>query len=300
MSVASKKGNDEDKGEEKGEEKEEEKNILITRSSRWEDTSIHSSSEIHTIITALKSKGYNLILHKTIDVVRDDEKVSKALARLLSSDYNFIVFMSVSAVRFMIDAMNASNLDPRMLNRYNVVAVGPSTRDELMSNGIDVRFIPPRYSSYGLIELFSSLHDERYRGARVFIPRSSEATSLLADALTSLGFKVEEEHIYRVVPSRHDGWKDVVEHLVKGSLHYIIFTSSSSVNAFFTILDEYLGSDKAIDTIVSKGIVTIAIGPLTSDTLKAYGLRSYVADEHTLQGTFKLLLKIIEDAEDNL
>ncbi len=298
MGIASKKGED------RKEEKENKKNILVTRSSRWEDTASidsDSGSEIYTLITALKGKGYNLILHKTIDVVRDDEKVAKALTRLLSSDYNFIVFMSVSAVRFMLDAMSSNSLDPSILNRYNVVAVGPSTRDELISNGVDVRFIPPRYSSYGLIELFSSLkHDERYRGARIFIPRSGEATSLLADALTSLGFKVDEEYIYRIVPSRHEGWKDVVEHLVKGSLHYIIFTSSSSVNAFFTILDEYLGRDKAIDTIMSNDIVTIAIGPLTSDTLKAYGLSSYVADEHTLQGTFKLLLKMIEDAEDNL
>lgn len=274
----------------------EEKIVLVTRDSIRDDTSsVHDGTDTDGIIVDLEKRGYHLMLHKTIDVVKDEERVTKALDRLVSSDYNFIVFMSVSAVRFIIDAIYTHNLDPSILNRYRVVAVGPSTKDELVKHGVRVEFIPSRYSSYGLIELFSSL--KAHRGARVFIPRSDEATSLLADALTSLGFEVDEERIYRIVPSRHDGWKSVVEHLVNGSLHYMIFTSSSAVKSFFTVIDEQYGKDKAIDTILSRNIGIIAIGPLTADTLRVYGISPYVADEHTVHGTLKLLLKIVENAE---
>ncbi|MEM3092834.1 MAG: uroporphyrinogen-III synthase [Candidatus Nitrosocaldus sp.] len=280
--------------------------ILITRD-RMEvredgESNASSSSNIKSMIAELEGKGFNLVLHKTIDVVRDEERVINALNRFISSEYDFIVFMSVSAVRFIIDAIHANGLEPSILNdRCYVIAVGPSTRDELVKNGVKVDLIPSRYSSYGLIELFRSIKDDpKYSDkVRVFIPRSREASTLLADALTSLGFRVDEEHIYRIVPSRHDGWKKVAEYLANGSLHYIIFTSSSSVNAFFTLINEYSKDDAIIDAILKNGTGIVAIGPLTADTLRAYGLNPYVADEHTVHGTLKLLLKIVEDIEYN-
>lgn len=279
--------------------------ILLTRDRievrEGEESDASSSNKIKSIIAKLEGKGFNLMLHKTIDVVRDEEKVINALKRFISSEYDFIVFMSVSAVRFIIDAIHASGLEPSILDdRCYVIAVGPSTRDELVKSGVRVDLIPSRYSSYGLIELFRSIKDDPRHGGkvRVFIPRSREASTLLADALTSLGFRVDEEYIYRVVPSRHYGWKEVAEYIADGSLHHIIFTSSSSVNAFFTIINEYSKSN-AVDAILKNGIRIVAIGPLTADTLRAYGLNPYVADEHTVQGTLELLLKIVEDVEDN-
>jgi uroporphyrinogen-III synthase len=46
--------------------------------------------------------------------------------------------------------------------------------------------------------------------------------------------------------------------------------------------------------------ICIAIGPLTYEALLKHGLSANVADEHTVSGTFKLLLKLIKDNMSNV
>ncbi len=67
----------------------------------------------------------------------------------------------------------------------------------------------------------------------------------------------------------------------------IVFTSASNVDAFFNLI-RY---DDTIDML--KKIYIIAIGPFTNDRLKAYGIDAIVADEHTIEGIFRTIKKII-------
>ena len=61
-----------------------------------------------------------------------------------------------------------------------VLAVGPKTRDVLEKENIKVEYMPERYSSVGIGEVFTKLN---VVGKKVIVPRSGASTPFLKDSL---------------------------------------------------------------------------------------------------------------------
>ncbi len=243
----------------------------------------------------LRSKGLTLLQHKVIDLVKDEHRVSKVVKLILNARYDYILFMSSNAVKFIAEELRSRGLEPNIVNnKASIVAVGPSTRDELLNNGIKVDLMPSKYSSYGIVDMFKSM--ECY-GKSILIPRSNKGSSILVDGLGALGMDVHEEYIYKIVPSMHEGWSSITNILTCNNCRlFMIFTSSSIVDTFFKVLHG-IGKDT---TIRKDNLICIAIGPLTHKALLRHGLDATVADEHTIAGTFKLLLYILNDNTNNV
>ncbi len=242
----------------------------------------------------LRSKGLTLLQHKVIDLVKDEHRVSKVVELILNSRYDYILFMSSNAVEFIAEGLRSRGLEPNVVNdKAYIVAVGPSTRDELLNNGIRVDLMPNKYSSYGIVEMFKGM--ECY-GKSILIPRSNKGSNILVEGLGALGMHVHEEYIYKIVPSMHEGWRNIADILKHNDYRlFIIFTSSSIVDTFFKVLHS-IGKD----VIGEDNLVCIAIGPLTYQALLRHGLDARVADEHTIAGTFKLLLNLLNDNTNNI
>jgi uroporphyrinogen-III synthase len=244
----------------------------------------------------LKSMGLTLLQHKVIDVLKDELQVNRVVELIINNRYDYILFMSSSAVRFITQGLRLRGLEPSIINKASVIAIGPSTRSELLSNGIRVDLMPDRYSSYGVLEMFKAM--DCY-GKSILIPRSMEASDILAEGLKALGLDVYEEHIYKIVPSIHEGWGKIAEIICSNKV-FIIFTSSSIVDTFIRVLRGYMNKRKDVISIMKDHAICIAIGPLTYEALLKHGLSASVADEHTVSGTFKLLLKLIKDNMSNV
>jgi uroporphyrinogen-III synthase len=138
-----------------------------------------------------------------------------------------------------------------------------------------------------LAELLSR---KRPEGKSIVIPRSAAANDFAAKALVKLGMKVEEILLYTVrTSSPGEEWQAFVPLLEKKKVDGILFTSASSVRAFFEILGKVSESNERLDRLTK----VISIGPFTSRELEKRGIEYFESEEHTVKGTFELVRGVI-------
>ena len=123
------------------------------------------------------------------------------------------------------------------------------------------------------------------------MPRSAAANNFLAGSLAKLGMHVDEAHVYDVRPAAHDKWSEFMGRLAGNEIDCMVFTSASSVNSFFEVATRYEKDEKVTELLNS--IRVVAIGPFTDDALREHGVRAVVSDEHTIEGTFQITLKLL-------
>jgi uroporphyrinogen-III synthase len=255
------------------------KTIAITRSKE-------DSEEFIQLIMNAKAKPIPL---PTIELVSKGEKiVDEFLSAIKQVDPDFSVFMSSKAVKLLFDtSRKVSKYDTLQLAVANtiVIAVGPKTRAALEAEGIRVAHMPERFSSVGVGEVFTRLNAE---GKKVIIPRSGASTPFLALLLEKIGLVVKEIYLYDVCSFRDTtSWNEFRELFANNKVDGIIFTSASSVNAFFDIM--LMDTDK--QTLLQNLGTTkvVAIGPFTADELKKFGVAPIIADIHTVSGAFETI-----------
>ena len=253
--------------------------IAITRSKE-------DSEEFTRIIS--EENGHAISL-PTIELVSKGEgMVDEFLDALQKDDPDFSVFMSSKAVKLLFDtARKISKYDNLRLAVANtvVVAVGPKTKNALESEGIRVAHIPTRFSSVGVGEVFTRLNAE---GKKVIVPRSGASTPFLAQLLEKIGLKVREIYLYNVKShSDLSKWAEFKELFLKNNMDGIIFTSASSVRAFFEIMLADF-DDSTLKKNLEKTTV-VAIGPFTADELKKFDVQPIVAEVHTVPGAIETI-----------
>lgn len=248
--------------------------IAITRSKE-------DSEEFVKLISGAKAKAISL---PTIELVsKGNGMVDEFLDAIKKDDPDYSVFMSSKAVKLLFDtAKKVSKYEKLQLAVANttVIAVGPKTKAALESEGIRVSHVPERFSSVGVGEVFSLLNAA---GKKVIVPRSGASTPFLAQLLEKIGLKVREIYLYDVKSSSAlSHWVEFKKLFSQSGVDGIIFTSASSVRAFFDIM--LADSDeKTLHGLLGK-TTCIAIGPFTADELKKFGVDPLTADVHTVHG----------------
>ncbi len=253
------------------------KTIAITRSKE-------DSEEFIQLITNAQAKAIPL---PTIELVSKGEKiVDEFLKAIKEDDPDFSVFMSSKAVKLLFDtARKVSKFEKLQLAVANtgVIAVGPKTKAALEAEGIRVAHMPQRYSSVGVGEVFTRLNPE---GKKVIIPRSGASTPFLAQLLDKIGLKVNEIYLYDVCAFKDTSqWNEFRELFANNKVDGIIFTSASSVNAFFEIMLMDSDEKKLLQDL--QKLKVVAIGPFTAEELKKFGANYIIAEVHTVSGAFE-------------
>jgi uroporphyrinogen-III synthase len=253
--------------------------IAITRSKE-------DSEEFTRLISDAKAKAISL---PTIELVsKGDQMVEEFLDAIKTDDPDYSVFMSSKAVKLLFDtAKKISKYEKLQLAVANtiVIAVGPKTKAALESEGIRVSAIPDRFSSVGVGEVFTTLNAE---GKKVIVPRSGASTPFLAQLLEKIGLKVKEIYLYDVKSSSAlTYWVEFKELFSQNKIDGIIFTSASSVRAFFDIMLSDV-DEKTLKNHLEKTTV-VAIGPFTADELKKFGIKPVTADVHTVPGAVEAI-----------
>ena len=193
-----------------------------------------------------------------IEPVGDEGELARLLER---GDHDWIVFTSANAVRA------AGPLLP--LARARCAAVGPGTAAALRELGVEPAFVPERFAAG---EIAAGL--EPLRDARVLLPQSEIAESLLADELRARGAIVEVVDAYRTVPRRPS--PDEVEALREADV--VLLASGSAARSLAS-------AGGAGDALV------VHIGPKTAEVAREVGLSDgIVADEATGQGMIEALV----------
>ena len=259
------------------------KTIAITRSR-------DDSQEFIDLIT--KERG-NVLPLPTIELVSKGEKiVDEFLSALADGDPDYSVFMSSKAASLLFEtAKKVGKFEELQLAIANtiVLAVGPKTKDALEKENVKVAYMPQRYSSVGIGEIFTKLNAV---GKKVIVPRSGASTSFLKDLLEKIGLHVTELYLYDVCTFRDTSqWNEFRDLFSQDKIDGIIFTSASSVRAFFEIMTKDHDENQLIDMLHKTMVVSI--GPFTADELKKFNVKNVVADVHTILGSFDVLAKAL-------
>jgi len=193
--------------------------------------------------------------------------------------YDWLVLTSVNGVvAFFERGLEPAGLDARALSALRVAAIGPGTARELAARGIRADLVPERFVAEALVDAFPE--PEPGPGARVLLARAEQARDTLVEGLRARGYDLDVVAVYRTVTTQPDS--HAVERVRRGDVDAITFTSSSTV----TNLCDALGR------VPDRQPLVVSIGPVTSATARARGLRvDAEASEHTIDGLVATLLE---------
>ncbi|MEX0656480.1 MAG: uroporphyrinogen-III synthase [Nitrosopumilaceae archaeon] len=258
------------------------KTIAITR----------SEEDAEEFIQLLSKEKARPITLPTIQLVSKGEKiVCEFLDELKAYDPDYSVFMSSKAVKLLFDEAKKISLYEKLqlaVANTIVIAVGPKTKAALEEEGIKVAYMPNRYSSVGVGEVLSRLNAV---GKKVIVPRSGASTPFLKNLLEKIGLEIKEIYLYDVCAFNDTTqWNEFRELFSKNNVDGIIFTSASSVQAFFEIMTKDYEQKTLLNNL--KKTKVISIGPFTAEELKKFQVENIVAPVHTVSGAFETIKNI--------
>ncbi len=208
--------------------------------------------------------------------------VKKFISELAREQINYVILMSTNGVRFLFEAAEALGLDVELqkgLSRTLMIAVGPRTAEALKERQIRVDRVPTKYSSEGLLESFQ---DESLKGKKIRIPRTSNATPILADELRKRGAEVEEIYVYESgLPEDEKLKSQFYLDLTSGKINALVFGSGLSARNIFKMLAEKAPMEQ-IRSLIKGKVTVVAIGPTTAEALEELQIEVDVVPEDYL------------------
>ncbi|MGQ9719577.1 MAG: uroporphyrinogen-III synthase [Nitrososphaerales archaeon] len=242
----------------------------------------------------IEEKGGKPYLIPTIETKgpSDLSSIKKFINDLMKGEINYVIFMSVNGVRYLLSAAESLGLRDQLieyLEKTLTIAVGPRTAQELKTHRIHVDLVPAKYSSEGIIE---SLQQFDISGKSICIPRTRGATPSLAKSLKKMGAKVQEVYVYEsLLPIDPNIKERFFQDLICGKIHAIIFSSSLSIRNLFQMLMEKTSMEKLRD-IMNSRLTIVAIGPVTAKTLFEMGLKvDVMPDKHIFEEALMALAR---------
>jgi uroporphyrinogen-III synthase len=163
---------------------------------------------------------------------------------------------------FFTSALPAKIIAPRMGRFPRVIAIGPQTAKELRQHDIDCEVLTSFYSRD-----FVPYLGEWIRGKRIGIPRADVPNPGLMDAITLAGGTPQEFRCYSLEPTGIE--------LDLTDAGAVLFTSAMSYR-------------KAVWT-PRPGLLVMAIGEITADTMRTGGTDPVVVGDGSLEGTLGAL-----------
>jgi uroporphyrinogen III methyltransferase/synthase len=215
--------------------------------------------------------GWNPLIVHTLELrPRKESEIFTELSGVLSGGpVDWLVLMSPNGAHLLFNILKShGNLLPSIIGDFQMLAVGPRTKDALAKLGIHGVQMPDKFSSMGVADFLSTQGLEE---KRILLARSSSADSSLARELVKNGALVETVNMYdSVIPSDTTSFKRFMDRIQRGEVQAILFTSSLSASNLFSMSKNYISLDETVRLI--RGIRIGAIGPVTARKLSELGI----------------------------
>ena len=202
------------------------------------------------------------------------------------SNWDWLIFTSVNGVKHFFNQMDEAGLDARAFAGLEIAAIGPATADALIERGIRPDFVPEKYVAEGVV---AGLLEKGIKGKNVLIPRAKVAREVLPEELRKAGAEVKILPVYETGLSENDPGP-IAEALEAGKIDYLTFTSSSTVENFFNLIEPEVFHKY-------KDSVKIAcIGPITAKTLEGFGYEPDIQpDDYTIPALVDILVQEVSE-----
>jgi uroporphyrinogen III methyltransferase/synthase len=251
------------------------KRVVVTR----------SREQASDLSGRIEELGGEVFEFPTIAIAEPEDfaPLDAAISRM--ETYDWLIFTSVNGVDAFFARLRRQGRDIRNLKGARLCAIGPKTKERLEALCLNVEYVPAEYRAEAVLE---GLKGKLKFGERVLLPRADIARGILPDTLRSMGAEVDNVIAYRTVRGGGDA-RLLRELLEKKMIHYITFTSSSTVRNFVETLN-YPDLQSLLD-----GVRLVSIGPITSQAARDLGLAIAIeAAEYTIDGLMEALLREME------
>jgi uroporphyrinogen III methyltransferase/synthase len=224
--------------------------------------------------TRLESLGATVLEMPAIQLVPIDFAIPDL------ATFDWVVFTSANGVDAFFDrGLAPRNLDARALAPVRIAAIGPGTAAALARRGLSADLVPERFVAESLLDAFPA------GPGRVLIARAEAARDVLPEGLLAKGYEVEVLPVYRTEAVPPDAETLARLRAGDGAVDAITFTSSSTVDNFCAAVGSPLPEPQPH---------VISIGPVTSDTARARGLRvDAEADPHSIDGLVEAVVRLL-------
>ncbi len=220
----------------------------------------------------LRASGALPVLMPTIKIVYsiDNKDVMDTIDKV--DIYDYLVFSSTNGVDSFFRALKNSGKDSRTLAGKKIASIGPVTAEALLHYGIKADVTATTFIAEGILE--AVLSSETVQGKKFLLVRSDIGRDTLPEGLKKAGAMVDQVAFYSTQTA--DLKPAVIDMLKQGKIDMVTFTSSSTVEGFFTHISEGELGDKT---------KIASIGPQTSQAIKNHGkMPDIEATEYTTEG----------------
>jgi uroporphyrinogen III methyltransferase/synthase len=256
--------------------------VTLREKLRWFDTQplfgkkivvTRTRNQASKLSLMLSSLGARTVEFPTIEIEKINDLFPFRRALQYIEEYDWVVFTSQNAVNIFFEELFASGRDARALGSIKIAVIGKASGDELKQYGIVPDLIPEKYVAESLLDSFRR---ENVAELKILIPCSADARMTLTEGLRDMGAVVERIHIYRAgKPLVYD--EELMAEVKTADI--VTFTSSSTVNNFFSMVQD-------TDAVLA------SIGPITTETVIKHGYNPAItADEYSIEGLVKALIE---------
>lgn len=237
------------------------KKILVTR----------ARSQASKLTEKLEELGAAVTEFPTIKIstpTDNFESLDAAIKNLRIFDW--IIFTSANGVEKFFERLAKFNSDARIFYNIKIAAIGSATAEKLFNFGIRADLIPEEYRAESLIESLKN----SIAGKNILIARAEVARDILPRELKNYGANVTIAAAYKTVSAAENS-DEIKNKILAGEIDLITFTSSSTVENFV----------KAVGENILRKTKSAAIGSVTAETLKKFGVTAdIVAEKFTVAG----------------
>ncbi len=192
------------------------------------------------------------------------------------ADYDWLILTSVNGAEAMFARMAKKKIAVSSLEHLKIAAIGPATKSAIEKHGLTVSVTPKEYIAESVV---AALH-RRVKGKRVLLVRAKIARDVIPRELRNAGAHLDVVEAYETVAPEASTRRLHAVLAGKRKPHAITFTSSSTVKNFVALLGR-----RGARAAMKGGVCTASIGPVTSATLREFGLPVNIeAKQYTMQG----------------
>jgi uroporphyrinogen-III synthase len=238
----------------------------------------------------LRKRGADVIEIPFIEI-RKPKSFKPLDAALRNLDaYDWLILTSVNGVEALWERMKRirKGQDLGRITGLSIAAIGPATKTAIEQRGTKVDVVPKEYVAESVVRSLK----KKVNGKRVLLVRAKVARDVIPQELREAGAQVDVVEAYETVVPQSSR-RRLRAALEKRPPQVVTFTSSSTVRNFV----ELLSSRATKKTLLAgrgrgrprhtglDGILMASIGPVTSATLREFGLPvDIAAKEFTIPG----------------
>jgi uroporphyrinogen-III synthase len=233
--------------------------------------------------------GQATVVPSTREVPSGPNAEESAFAeQLVQGRFQIVIFMTGVGTRALAQAIEQSC--PRetfvaALSRVAVVARGPKPVGVLREFGVPVTLTVPEPNTWR--EILQALDQNAtsipLKGARIAVQEHGVPSRELYAGLSERGAEVFPVPVYKWAPPEDTApLREAVRSLALGNFDVVLFTSSVQVHHLFRFADEMSQHQQVAEGL--RRTVVASIGPVTSETLREYGISPDLEPSHPKMG----------------